>query len=1106
MKIMKYRFLFFLGFILNHLVGQSVDSIVIKQVDSLIQLSRKLTATGDFELALTTSNTAETMAFNSLGGESSSYINCCVNHARVLYFSKELSGSIAWYEKAKSIREKVDGKNTPDYAGILAALAISYEDIGNLEKAEANYVEALEIRKNTLGHDNPRYASSLNNLALFYVKMGRYSLAEPLYLEAMSVREKVLGTQHPDYLYVLHNLGNLYKVTDRYLEAEKLYLKAKEQYENNPAIPRKGYADCLMDLANLYSTMAEYDKAENYFRTSLALREQIYGTMHPEYAAILDNMAGMYSNKGDYEKAEPLFLEALDIREQLHLDKVASLHNLGLLYFYMGNYKKAIELNESVIAIKKSTQNNITSDLAISLNTLANLHYYAYNDFSSAEKHYLEALSIIETTLGKNHSDYASSLENLANLYSEQGKYSSAEQMFKEVLEIRTKELGSNHPEYARGLINLANNYRLEGNFSAADKSFEEAGAILEKKFGRIHPDFASYLKNHGILYLQTGRMDKAVAAFREIASVNKKLLEKSLHHLSEKEISNYLVKLDEIQNQLLTITHQSDLADLIPDCYDYSLFNKGFALNASIRMQKIGRLDTVNARILRQLKSNGMQLANAYSKPILERDSNRIVILEMETNKLEKDLARSIAEFNPSIKQVSWKDIERTLSKEEAAIEFVRYRSFYGKQMDNIYYAALIVRKGSPKPEFIPLFEEKQLVILFQNSTNAHEGNHSGALYASRGANPVHSDMIYDLYDLLWSPMAKYLLDVRKIYYATSGLLYRINIDAIQLPGQDDMLASSYNLVQLGSTRQLVEPDQMKFSSNNALLFGGLKFDFDTNKLVFDSVVQKSSTVQVVPGIAERNLTNRGESWGFLPGTAKEVNEIEALLRKESIEVTCLREYAGTEEAFKSIGQVGQSPRILHMATHGFFFPDPERTIFTSEGVVQDSVTKERTEKSATPRLKMEFKTNEHIFKISEHPMLRSGLILAGGDYAWHTGKSFRDGLEDGILTAYEISQMNLSNTELVVLSACETGLGDIQGNEGVYGLQRAFKIAGVKYIIMSLWQVPDKQTSMLMTTFYKKWLEDKMSIPDAFLAAQKELREIGLDPYQWAGFVLIE
>ncbi|MFN8331274.1 MAG: tetratricopeptide repeat protein [Saprospiraceae bacterium] len=187
-----------------------------------------MTASGDFELAMSISNNAENLALNSLGGESYTYINCITNHARVLYLSKEVSESISWYEKAKSIREKVDGKNNPEFANILAALAISYEDIGNFEKAEVNYVEALEIRRNTLGHDNPRYANSLNNLALFYVKIGKYALAEPLYVEAISVRKKVLGTQHPDYLQVLHNLGILYKVTARYLDAEKLYLEAKE--------------------------------------------------------------------------------------------------------------------------------------------------------------------------------------------------------------------------------------------------------------------------------------------------------------------------------------------------------------------------------------------------------------------------------------------------------------------------------------------------------------------------------------------------------------------------------------------------------------------------------------------------------------------------------------------------------------------------------------------------------------------------------------------------------------------------------------------------------------------------------------------------------------
>lgn len=194
----------------------------------------------------------------------------------------------------------------------------------------------------------------------------------------------------------------------------------------------------------------------------------------------------------------------------------------------------------------------------------------------------------------------------------------------------------------------------------------------------------------------------------------------------------------------------------------------------------------------------------------------------------------------------------------------------------------------------------------------------------------------------------------------------------------------------------------------------------------------------------------------------------------------------AATEAFFKTIGEAAPgTPRILHIATHGYFFPDPK----PSAAGFETSPT-----------------VDEPVFKRSEHPMIRSGLLLAGANHAWVTGKPLRPGLEDGVLTAYEISQMDLSKTELVVLSACETGLGDIQGNEGVYGLQRAFKIAGAKYLVMSLWQVPDFQTQELMTVFYQKWLTENMPIPDAFQAAQQLMRKKYEHPYFWAGFVLVE
>jgi CHAT domain-containing protein len=213
------------------------------------------------------------------------------------------------------------------------------------------------------------------------------------------------------------------------------------------------------------------------------------------------------------------------------------------------------------------------------------------------------------------------------------------------------------------------------------------------------------------------------------------------------------------------------------------------------------------------------------------------------------------------------------------------------------------------------------------------------------------------------------------------------------------------------------------------------------------------------------------------LPWTKVEINEVGDLLKQAGFSTTLYNGLTATEESVKVIN----SPRVLHLATHGYFFPDPK------------AIKKDQVQAGAA-------------FKLSEYPMIRAGMILAVANHAWQTGVPLRPNMEDGILTAYEASQLYLENTELVVLSACETGLGEIQSNEGVYGLQRAFKIAGARYLIMSLWQVPDFQAQVFMTAFYTHWLSDKQSIPDAFRAAQSDMRTKYGDPFLWAGFVLVE
>jgi hypothetical protein len=317
--------------------------------------------------------------------------------------------------------------------------------------------------------------------------------------------------------------------------------------------------------------------------------------------------------------------------------------------------------------------------------------------------------------------------------------------------------------------------------------------------------------------------------------------------------------------------------------------------------------------------------------------------------------------------------------------------------------------------------------------------------------------------------------------------LLHRLNIGAIPTSGEAT-LADRYRLVELGSTRQLVIPSEIKVAASDAVLFGGVQYEMDSTAISQANAGIAYSDLASRGGLsfAYSDSTLRGGAWGYLKWTGKEVFSLETLLKNSGFKTDLRKGYAATEESFKAAfgGSGKASPRVLHIATHGFFFPDP-KTEVRSERVSGEG---------------------EPVFKISDHPMIRSGLILAGGNHAWKSGKPLKPDMEDGILTAYEISQMNLAATELVVLSACETGLGDIQGNEGVYGLQRAFKVAGAKYLIMSLWQVPDFQTQELMTSFYSKWLEGKMSIPDAFRSAQGEMREKYKNPYFWAGFVLVE
>jgi len=389
-----------------------------------------------------------------------------------------------------------------------------------------------------------------------------------------------------------------------------------------------------------------------------------------------------------------------------------------------------------------------------------------------------------------------------------------------------------------------------------------------------------------------------------------------------------------------------------------------------------------------------------------------------------------------------------------------------------NVLPISPIIKNDFKFPKYVNLFEESKLNHLLKKSEYNH--NYSDKLYSN--------DTLSNLFIF---PLTNELKNVNTLFISPAKLGHQVNFSA--LPINHQTLGEKYNVSIFGSPSELIGYSTSilyKTTKPELILYG----DIDYDKLKNSNIQIRNEKDKTFTDDFNSLVTRSGiTQWSYLPGTADEIRIIKHLANDKQFKTTVFNDQKATKEnILKLDGR--KSIYVLHLATHGFFFPDPKRKM-------PDQLNKLMLNNS--------FVSQKNIHKVSEDPMLRSGLLFAGANKYW--GKDLANTtVNNGILTAREISNLDLSGCELVVMSACDTGLGDIKGSEGVFGLQRAFKMAGVKNMIMSLWQVPDKETSELFTEFYKLTFEGK-SIHQAFKLAQLKMKE-KYDPYYWAGFVLLE
>ncbi|MEZ4938414.1 MAG: CHAT domain-containing tetratricopeptide repeat protein [Crocinitomicaceae bacterium] len=868
------------------------------------------------------------------------------------------------------------------------------------------------------------------------------------------------------------------------LEQFKTYTDYCIEINFKSAIP-VGYRNCAV----IYSKWGKLEEAREYNLKSLTYSEE-QGDSNG-MAGVLYNMGINSLTLSKHEDALEKIHRAQNIFNLRNIHRFdAQINNtLSNIYRDLGDFAKAQEHVELSLAQSREKENKTSAIYAL-INYALILS--EYGSVKESYELYLEAEKLLEFQPNKNLQSYLYGL--LGNYHNGQGNYNQSIAYYRRELDL-LKELGMNNfttINYTNmGLVydrlNQADSalyyFELARNFALNENDGRDL-EMTQNSLGYCYFESKDYEKG---LKMKKAALDLAIANSNSLETyVARRDLVKMYNYLdstrnSDPILAQFTLDMDQkikLNSPILTefqkekyLRKQLDNIDLIYDqtfhfntngkqlgnVYNLCLTTKGLLLKSTTAMRAtiLSSGDSILLKQYDEWISIKRRIVSAFS------EGKAIEELEMKANAIEKQLVKASLEFSNTrnSEKVDWEKIKSSLKDDEAAIEFIRYEhqnNYFDDSIKTILYAALLLKKEYDYPKMIQLFNEKELEKI---------------LGSFPGNNVTYIEQVYgkkkntksNLYNLIWKPMESELEKTNKVYISPVGLLHKISFSALSKKA-DVFLCDNYEIEMKSSTAQILAKSKEEMDPNGmTTLFGGIEYDTNPN----DQKV-----------------------WSYLDGSLSEVEQIAAILNRNKRRYKSFTKTNGSEEIFKLNAP---ESNILHIATHGFFYM--ENTMVEE---IKDSFSIEEEDLVFRGGTKsIGFKN----FVQNKDPLMRSGIIFAGANSVWGEGQN---GKEDGVLTAKEVVTLDLRSTDLVVLSACETGLGDIKGSEGVYGLQRAFKMAGAKSLIMSLWQVPDKETMEFMTLFYKN-LTANNRIQESFKIAQKEMRK-KYDPYFWAAFVLIE
>ncbi len=908
-------------------------------------------------------------------------------------------------ERVLAILEKALGPDHPDTATALNNLALLSQNMGEYAKALPLHQRALAIREKVLGPDHPDTAVTLNNLALLHQSMGEYAQALPLYQRALAIQEKILGPDHLDTATSFNNLGGLYYSMGDYAQALPLHQRALAIREKALGPAHPDTATTLGKLAAVFYSMGDYANALPLYQRALVICEKTSGPNHPNTATALNNLAESYKSMGDYAKALPLYQRALAIREKVlgsaHPDTATTLHNLAFLYKSMGDYAKALPLQQRALVIMEKAPGPDHPDTTTTLSNLAAL-YTLMGDYAKALLLQQRALVIMEKAPGSSHSNIELALSNLAELYYRMGDYAKALPLHQRALAIREKALGPDHPDTTTTLSNLATSYLALGEFAQALPLLQRALAVLEKVLGPNHPYTATILSNLAFVYTFMGDYAQALRFFQRALTVEDHTFANVFSVASEEQKLQFAEKSQGAYLSTLWLIRSHFLRDTLAIRVGLELVlrRKGIVLDAQSRAQQTlaahleGKTLQSWQRLTQHRSALSRLLLGGPGKQSPEDYKRRVEELHATIAREEEFLAQhgGLVAQELAQRRVTTQMLASRLPKDGVLAEFVRIRDWNEekkKWADTERYLAFVLTPDN-QVTLVDLGEANQIDAKIKSTLAAinHPDYGRDPETYSRQADTELSA----LYTLLLQPLEAALGSRTRLIVSPDGELNNIPFAALRTP----------------DSRYLVEKLTLSsVASGRDLLRGKTGVDPATTLLLVANPAFNDGKVLQVAAVASSEEAVRAadyrKSFPSLPGTAEEARIIPPLVKGT-------QKVLEGKQATESAVRVAKSPKVLHLATHGFFLKD---------------------ESLPPPDLGLRSSINQPT-NVRISPMVRSGLALAGANHAQEITTG-----DDGLLTALEVTSMNLYGTDLVVLSACETAAGDVKVGEGVYGLK---------------------------------------------------------------------